>query len=81
MTTLQTDKIRMDIFREIMNCNQDTLLKVYDFMKNISQTKEYAMTKDILQAAAMTAKESHLKGKSCSTKTAMNKVDAIMQWK
>ena len=82
MNTLSVDTLRVDIFKELINLDQEKLSEVYKYVKNLASkgTPEVPLLQDILDKSANYAVKAHERGDFRSTQEVMDNLGKEMGW-
>lgn len=82
MNTLGIDTLRADIFKELINLDQEKLSEVYKYVKNLASkgTPEVQLLQDILDKSANYAVKAYERGDFRSTKEVMDNLKKEMGW-
>ena len=87
MDVMNTDALKVSIFREVMNLSEDKLRKVHDYIEALTsqeevEVKEYVMPDDLIQSVAeYTMKVAESEGPLYSTTEVTDYIDKKMGWK
>lgn len=87
MDIMNSDTLKVNIFREVMTLSEDKLRKVYDYIEVLTskkevEVKEYVMPDDLMQSVAeYTLKAAEDDGTMYSTTEVKDYVDKKMGWK
>ncbi len=87
MDIMNSDTLKVNIFREVMTLSEDKLRKVYDYIEVLTskkevEVKEYVMPDDLIQSVAeYTLKVEESDGPMYSTTEVKDYVDKKMGWK
>lgn len=87
MDIMNSDTLKVNIFREVMTLSEDKLRKVYDYIEVLTskkevEVKEYVMPDDLMQSVAeYTLKAAEDDGPMYSTSEVKDYVDKKMGWK
>lgn len=84
METANLDRMRMDIFREIMRLDESRLKKVYHYIfsrSTVVDAKNKKVLNELLMSSVDEALGMEKDGSLCSTEAAIAKLDQEMQWK
>lgn len=85
MDVMNSDTLRVNIFREVMALSEDKLRKVYDYIEVLASKKEaaeYVMPDDLIESVAeYTLKVAEDEGPLYSTTEVKDYVNKQMGWK
>lgn len=80
MNTFSVDTLRVDIFKELINLDQEKLSEVYKYVKELASrgNSETLILKEMLDASADYAVKAHKRGEFHSTEEVMDRVGKEM---
>lgn len=76
MNIMNVDTLRVDIFKKLLNLDQEKLSEVYKFVKELASKRdsETLILKEILDASADYAVKAHKRGDFRSTEEVMDRL-------
>ena len=82
MNTFSVDTLRVDIFKELINLDQEKLSEVYKYVKELTSkgNSETLILKEMLDASADYAVKAHKHGEFHSTEEVMERLGKEMGW-
>ena len=82
MNTFSVDTLRVDIFKELINLDQEKLSEVYKYVKELASkgNSETLILKEMLDASADYAFKAHKRGEFHSTEEVMERLGKEMGW-
>ena len=80
MNTFSVDTLRVDIFKELINLDQEKLSEVYKYVKELASkgNSETLILKEMLDASADYAVKAHKRGEFHSTEEVMERLGKEM---